>query len=184
MHFIHLNARSLLPKMAELRIIASKSKASVIAIYETWINNSVTDSEISIEGYHVLRKDRNRSGGGVCVYIRPYLAFARRTDIDNDNLESLWLELYLPKIKPIIVGVCYRPPTQTSFIDHWEENLCKLRTDCETIILCEYNICTTRKSNHLYKSNMNVLNLFSLCQIIIDQTRITCDTESIIDHSL
>lgn len=32
MHFIHLNARSLLPKMAELRIIASKSKASVIAI--------------------------------------------------------------------------------------------------------------------------------------------------------
>lgn len=90
MHFIHLNARSFLPKMAEMRIIASKSKTSLIAISETWIDNSVTDSEISIEGYHILRKDRNRSGGGVCVYVRSNLAFARRTDIDSDNLESLW----------------------------------------------------------------------------------------------
>lgn len=69
MHFVHLNAWSLLPKMAELRMIVSKSKASVIAVSKTWIDNSVTNSEISIEGYHILRKDRNRSGGGVCVYI-------------------------------------------------------------------------------------------------------------------
>lgn len=140
MHFIHLNARSFLPKMAEMRIIASISKTSLIAISKTWIDNSVTDSEISIEGYHILRKDRNRSGGGVCVYVRSNLAFARRTDIDSDNLESLWLELYLSKTKPIIVGVCYRPPTQISFIDHWEEDLCKIRSDCETIILGDFNI--------------------------------------------
>lgn len=31
---------------------------------------------------------------------------------------------------------------------------------------------------------MNVLNLFSLCQIILDPTSVTCDTESIIDHIL
>lgn len=31
---------------------------------------------------------------------------------------------------------------------------------------------------------MNVLNLFSLCQIIIDPTRVTYDTESTIDHIL
>lgn len=78
------------------------------------------------------------------------------------------------KTKPIIVGVCYRPPTQTSFIDHWEEDLCKLRTDCETNILGDFNICTTRKSNPLYKSYMDVLNLFSLSLIIIDRTRVNC----------
>lgn len=109
------------------------------------------------------------------MYITSYIALARRTDIDNDNLESLWLELYLPKTKPIILGVFYRP-------DHWEEDLCKLRTDCKTIILGDFNICTIRKSNPLYKFYMNVLNLLSLCQIIIDTTRVTCDIESIIDH--
>lgn len=61
--------------MAELRIIATESKASVIAISKTWIDNSVTDIEISIEGYHILR-----SGGGVCVYVRSNLA--KRTDIE------------------------------------------------------------------------------------------------------
>lgn len=50
-------------------MIVGKSKASVIAVSKTWIDNSVTNSEIFIEGYHILRKDRNRSGGGVCVYI-------------------------------------------------------------------------------------------------------------------
>jgi hypothetical protein len=184
LHFIHLNARSLLPKIPELRIIANKSKASVIAISETWIDNSVTDSEISIENYCVLRQDRNRSGGGVCVYVRSNLAFARRTDIVNDNIESLWLELYLPKTKPIIVGVCYRPPTHASFIDHWEEELSKLRMDCETIILGDFNICTAKKTNPLYKPYMNILNLFSFHQVIVDPTRVTCDTESIIDHIL
>jgi hypothetical protein len=31
---------------------------------------------------------------------------------------------------------------------------------------------------------MNILNLFSFYQIIVDPTRVTCDTESIIDHIL
>lgn len=84
------------------------------------------------------------------------LTFARRTDIDNDNLESQWLKLYLLKTKPIIVGVCYSLHNQTYFIDHWEEDLCKLRTDWETIILDDFNICTTRKINPIYKSYMNV----------------------------
>lgn len=96
--------------MAELRLIASKSKASVIAVSETWIYNSVTDSGISIEGYHILRKDRNGSGGGVCVYIRSYIAFARRTDIDNDNLDSLWLELWLKPNLLLLEFAIVHPP--------------------------------------------------------------------------
>ena len=57
LHCIHLNVRSLLPKMSQLRIIANKTSAAVIALTETWIDNSVTNSEISIDGYTVLRKD-------------------------------------------------------------------------------------------------------------------------------
>ena len=50
MHFIHLNIRSLLPKMSEIRIIAQRTKAAVIAMSETWLDPSVQDSEVDIEG--------------------------------------------------------------------------------------------------------------------------------------
>lgn len=36
MHFIHLNARSLVPKISDLRLIAKEYKATVTAITETW----------------------------------------------------------------------------------------------------------------------------------------------------
>ena len=35
--------------MTELKIIASKSCAVVISVTETWLDNSVTDGEISIK---------------------------------------------------------------------------------------------------------------------------------------
>ena len=69
LHFLLINTRSLLPKLDELRHIAIKSKASVIGITETWLTDSVPDSEVQIPGYSLQRRDRNRNGGGVCVYI-------------------------------------------------------------------------------------------------------------------
>ena len=76
LHFLHLNARSLLPKISELKIIAEKSRAAVISVTETWLDSSVTDQEIAIENYCVIPKDRNRNGGGVCTYIRSEIAFS------------------------------------------------------------------------------------------------------------
>ena len=48
LHFNHLNARSLLNKISELRLIASKTRAAVISLSETWLDDSVLDNEISI----------------------------------------------------------------------------------------------------------------------------------------
>ncbi len=70
LHFLHIDTRSLLPRLDELyNTSQSISKASVIGITETWLDGSVTDSEVEIPGYSLQRRDRNRNGGGVCVYI-------------------------------------------------------------------------------------------------------------------
>jgi hypothetical protein len=45
--------------MSELRIMAKESKAAVIAISETWLDSSVINSEIQIEGYSILCNDRD-----------------------------------------------------------------------------------------------------------------------------
>ena len=39
----------------------------------------------------------------VCAYVRSDFAYNERTDLHRDGLESVWLELVLPKTKPIIV---------------------------------------------------------------------------------
>ena len=88
MHFIHLNARSLLPKISELRYLANKQKtAAIISVTETWLDSSVTNSEIKIEGYNIVRRDINRHGGGVCTYIHERYAFYTK-EIEQTNTEE------------------------------------------------------------------------------------------------
>ena len=59
LHFIHININSLLPKIEELCRIACQSKAAVIGISESKLDNSIFDSEIEIDGYNILSFDRN-----------------------------------------------------------------------------------------------------------------------------
>ena len=153
---------NLLPKLSHLKIIAKKSWAAVISVTESWLDSSVTDSEVAIENYCVVRRDKNRSGGGVCMYIRCDLAFCVK-DFSSEQNEALWIELYLPKTKPVLVG---RLPKQTDFLEHFENGLSKLRSDCETIVLGEFNICYQQKTSSLFKSYTYILRMFSMKQII------------------
>ena len=107
MHFIQVNARSLLPKLDEIGHLATTSKAAVIAVSETWLDSSILDGEVGLSGYYIYRHDRNRHRGGVCLFIRSDITFNPRHDLQVDGLESAWVEVILPKTKPIIVGVCY-----------------------------------------------------------------------------
>ena len=68
LHFIHLNINSLLPRIDELRKIVKISNPTIIGITETKLDNSIGDSEISIDGYCAIRRDRNRKGGGVICH--------------------------------------------------------------------------------------------------------------------
>ena len=68
LHFIHLNMNSLLSKIEELRFIAKSTNAAVIGIYESKLDASVLEQEISIDNYKILRYDRNRHGGGLACY--------------------------------------------------------------------------------------------------------------------
>ena len=72
---------------------------AVIGIIESWLDSSVTDSEINITDYSILRRDRNREGGGVCIYIRNDFIFKL-----IKTLETVWAELYIPKTRPILIG--------------------------------------------------------------------------------
>lgn len=88
----HNNVCSLYPKVDI--VTAEMSNFDVICISETHLDNSIHNDSIVIDGFHPpLRKDRNRQGGGVAIYISSYLSFIERTDLSTPGLEILWAEI-------------------------------------------------------------------------------------------
>ena len=84
LHLIHLNMNSILSKINELRIVAKKSKASVVGITEPKLDKAVLDEEINIDGYELARSDQNRHRGGVACYIRNDISFNARGDFSSE----------------------------------------------------------------------------------------------------
>ena len=74
--------------------------------------------------------------------------------MQNNNLEDIWLELLLPKTKPIYIGTCYRAPNNNNIIDCLESTLSKLRADCETLILGDFNVCLLNNKSSLTKNTL------------------------------
>ena len=51
----------------------------------------ILNSEIYLPGYEIVRRDRNRNGGGVCFYIKTAISYSVRTDLNINNLENMSL---------------------------------------------------------------------------------------------
>ena len=56
------------------------------------------------------------------MFIGEDLVFNPRSDLKQDELEVIWIEIILPKTVPIVVGVCYRPPTQADLYTLFEQS--------------------------------------------------------------
>ena len=65
----------------EIRImltIYSKYPIDILVINETKLDSSILDSEVDINGYIIIRKDRIRNGGGVAFYIKNNIYYSER----------------------------------------------------------------------------------------------------------
>ena len=115
LHFIHLNINSLLLKIDELRSIAKTTRAAIIGISESKLDKTVFNSEVAIEGYDLIRKDRNRHGGVLHVILETI--FGITLNRLYKTILRFFFDLLLPKPKAITVGIIYKPPNQTDFLD-------------------------------------------------------------------
>jgi len=106
-----LNARSLLPKIDELRIISHIRSPDVICVTETWFNDSIESSLINISNYNVARSDRSyRRGGGVAVYLRQNISFVIVPEIFELSTNADFLALDVQSMSILLVCV-YIPPS-------------------------------------------------------------------------
>ena len=56
-------------KIDNLRIFCAIYHPDLICITESWLGSGISNSEISIQSYFVIRLDRNRDEGGVLFYV-------------------------------------------------------------------------------------------------------------------
>ena len=149
-----MNINSLLPKIDELREIIKISNPTVIGIAETKLDNSIGDSEISLDVYCAIRRDRNRKGGG---YITNKICYNTKNCISYE-IENIFVELPIPKTKPITVGIVYKPPDQTRFLEIMSNSLNLLNILSEEWhILGDLNINLYHNGSILGEENKNII---------------------------
>ena len=93
----HLDARSLKNRnhIVQIRELMREKDYDVLAVSESWLNSTVTNAEIEIEGYKLTRLDRlHKTGGGVCVFTKAPLKveyLKDRSGISELGFHQLWM---------------------------------------------------------------------------------------------
>ncbi|GAA6215221.1 A disintegrin and metalloproteinase with thrombospondin motifs 17 isoform X1 [Lates japonicus] len=93
----------------------------IIALTETWLDESVLDEEVGLDNFTIIRSDRTTNsgktrGGGVCLYINDRWCnnIKAHHKASTPDLELLTVSLrpyYLPREFPAVVVSCvYIPP--------------------------------------------------------------------------
>ena len=109
------NCRSLVNKKAELINLLDSTKADIAICTETWLNSSISDSEICPDNYSLFRNDRtDRRGGGVAILTSNKLMVSQPVEYMCNNSELLWAEIQLVGCKKLMIGSFYKPPSMTN----------------------------------------------------------------------
>ena len=120
--------------------MAYSSNAANIGVSESKLDESVLQSEIQINNYDLISRDRNRNDGGVACYIRSDISYIQKQHFPEE-IENIFFEILLPKTKLIVVWIIYSLPTENYFREILNKNFPSIDTDTkETYILGDFNI--------------------------------------------
>ena len=162
-----------------------ENNVKIAGITETLLNEHIPTSFINIEGYNFERRDRGASGGGIGLYIKNGIEYSRRLDFESADIEFICLEILSTHTRPFFVCCLYRPPDSSkhiskNFVNSFKNILSKVSAENkETIIVSDINCNYLDNENG--KSIKEMLSLFGFKQCIKGPTRVTENTESLID---
>ncbi|XP_071959502.1 uncharacterized protein [Antedon mediterranea] len=181
------NARSLKNKLRCLQTyLGQNTHLSIIGITETWLTDTVPDGVISNQ-HVIFRKDRgaNKGGGGVLLAIKPELHPIQVTHPSMENVECVWAEFSVNDGR-WLCGVFYRPPSKPNSALELEEIVLQLHIEKDkgATLLGDFNInwlADIHIINNLYSRVSNWTSSLDFQQIVMDPTRITLASSTLID---
>ena len=194
--FCHFNARSILArdqqagvsKFEELCSLTSTEPYNLIAITETWLDDSIANNDLLVPGYlPPLRRDRSRTGGGVMVYLASDLPAKRRPDLEPNNCEIMCIEIQLRGV-PTLMCVCYRPPNSdtATFLEGLHNVKDSADPDLHMIFVGDFNAkhslwCTNDVTCTNGRRIKICFDAYGLTQLISQPTRFGNTSSSCID---
>lgn len=148
----------------------------IICVTETWLSDSVFDSELLPDQYNVIRCDRKFSlvklskGGGVLLAIKNNITFSR---INTSELSAVvpLIDIVLCKclinMQSVTLGVIYIPPNVTANeLDLFTAGLEQLILGHQFILFGDFNLPDFGKTNESRKSQVfhNFINVLDAIQ--------------------
>ena len=170
----HMNINSVAGfKFFELKSLISECK----------VDHSFPDSHFYIKGFRLYRKDRDRFGGGVFIYVRRGLIVTRIHDLERHEVESIFLCVQTSrKAKKILVIGMYRPPGLLKARWEHEINNILLRSTqrYESIMLIGDLNCDLSRPAKGAKEGKTLMDFMDVWLIKV-RTRVVLESSSLID---
>ena len=143
-----------------------------MCIVETWINNDILDSELCVQGYEIVRADRNRHGGGAVMYVNT---------CHSDNVlypGCADLELLIVCITTtstlITLALLYRPPSSphSTFDDLLSTLFTYVRITqfSNFVLMGDFNVNFSDNTHPLFSKLLTVTSCLSLTQVVTSPT--------------
>ena len=160
----HVNVNSLVNKISYIHSLVNDCNLDVLGISETWLNDEIYNSIVSIAGYEIVRSD-SPSGRkhGVCIYVKIGIKY-EVINVDVPNVALLYLLDY-----GLYIIMLYRPPSYTD-IDNRVliEFLMEFCNNKEVLIMGDFNLPSLDwsgdnvLSNYILPNDQEFLNAFNL----------------------
>ena len=159
-------------------------QVDILFLTETFLKPDIPDVLYAVPGFSIHRHDRvSRCGGGVLVFVNDDLKLKRRDDLEDLDLEVIWLEVFPFKSnRSLFISGIYRPPWYSLADDtRLEKNIEQAYLlNKELILLGDWNIHALDrlkfKKHHLSKGFLAM----NLNQLVLEITRPTSGT--CLDH--
>ena len=132
----------------------------------------------------------------IAWFIKNFISYNRKPT------ESIFIEIFLPKSKPVLTGTLYKPPDKDDFVNCLEHTFSNTNVfeSQECYLLSDINInlqpndkeifrhwsanTINKEIHHLTRSHLEFFFTHFLEQIITRPTKITNQTVILIDHGL
>lgn len=180
-NFSHFNIRSIFSSFDLFAEHVIGENYDVLGLSETWLSGNVTDGAVLLNGYNLIRNDRNGRGGGVCFYIKNSLKYKVLTvPLDDSTLEQIWVSVRVGKLN-FCLGSVYRPPDSNLLccVNGLENTLIDVLPKFDCVLFGgDLNVNYLNNDNNILQK---MFNKYGLTQMVDSPTRVTNVSQTLLD---
>jgi exonuclease III len=161
---VHHNVQGLKSKMDDIRMNEKICGRDIIMITESWLTDTISDTDVQLENYNILRNDRlnNNGRGGVAVYLSQQLLYQKLDVHIPIQLEQISMVIQKGENIPCVYITIYRPPAQD--VNTFVKVLRELLKNIDSSVYADKSIMIAGDFNEdlLAKSPQRIKEVFEL----------------------